>query len=364
MTISGFVGIVIGIIFLVLFIVACVRRNQTYKLFNLGFIIFTITLLFASVYIYVIADESRYDIELYYQIVLDEDDELSLSLIDSNNQVLLSNDGETPVQYIGEREKTIIISDYNVVYFKEYDNLYVVIYSSKLGSFVEYDRLMMPNYNDVNFKKNDLFLYVIDKSNANMILIQDYDLIGYTIDLTSFNLSTNQLLSFTILQPYQDKIWFIMAIFLDDLEEELKYTSYYYQEMIVSMGHFYSSDDSSWITFYAVSNHYSVWADSNGEVHGEYFYYNSNNSYNSGSINDDVFLNSYISEGYIIMYQGEIYYIGETRNHESPLGYTGYSIYRLNRYVPEEVQRLTYSDSLEDLSTVDHWLDILYSLDE
>ncbi|MGD9910601.1 MAG: hypothetical protein AB7U79_08395 [Candidatus Izemoplasmatales bacterium] len=331
---------------------------------NLAIIGLFTLIIFGFAYIYMMVDESNHQIEYYYEIPFEEGETLSLELLENNHQTCLSMDGQNGVSYISDNDEVIDIPKYDVVYFKEYENMYVVVYSSNPKSIIEYDRLNMPNY-DIGYQNQDnLFLYVIDKENGEMILIQDYDLIGQTVDLTSFSLESGIVLSYTVFQPFQDKIRNVFVINLENLNDNLKYSGHYYQDISASAYHFYSEGDASWITYYAATSNYSIWADSYGEVHGYYMNSNDASGYNIGDINDEVFDHSYIAQGYVIEYNNEIYYVGETRNHDSPLGYTGYSIFKLNRYVPEEVTRLTYSDTLEDLSSASHWLDILYSLDE
>lgn len=341
-----------------------VKRNQIYRLRNLAIMGLSVFVIFGFAYLYMMFDESNHQIEYYYEIPNEEGETLSLNLLESNQQTYLSMDGQRSVSYISDNDEVINIPKYDVIYFKEYANMYVVVYNSNPQFVIEYDRLNMPNYETGYRNQDNLFLYVIDKDNGEMILIQDFDLIGQTIDLTSFLLVSGKVLSYTVFQPFQDKIRNVFAIYLDNLNEDYKYSSHYYQDMAVSYYHFYSEEDASWITYYAVTTKYSVWTDTYGEVHGFYFNRNDSGGYSMGNIAVDVFDGSFILEGYVVVYKDEIYYIGETRNHDSLLGYTGYSIFKLNRYVPEEITRLTYTDTLEDLSSVDNWLDILYSLEE
>lgn len=291
--------------------------------------------------------------EWYHQIDFSEEELPALSWVKTDIKSYLIYENGEEVTYQGVFDKNGPSEHYQVIYFNEMDDIYVVIYSYDIRHTIEYNRFVCPDYQAEDYAEDRL--YVIDRSSGKMISIVDYDLVGFPIDLLSFKIEPGKLLSYAVFQPFQDKIRNVNMIFLDE-DSSFEYGSLLDKDVVMSVYHFYSDDDPSWITYYAVSTNMSVWADSYGEVHG-YHVAKEGTGYSGGSLSDSLFDNSFIVPGYILTVNDIIYFLGVTEDADDIRGITGYSIFRLASPNPVEVVRLTYSDELEDISTVSDWVD-------
>lgn len=300
---------------------------------------------------------SKYIDEWYASIDIPLDETIDLHQVRVDGRSYLAKSDGTEIQYLNDELKSQYADYYQVIYFEDYEDYSVVIYSGNIDDQITYDRFTFPSYEHQNYGENRL--YVIDKGTHRMILFMDYDLVGQTIDLLSFKIDSGVQLNYAIFQPLQDKIRNIGMIDISteysDNEYHTLYLKLFYSEMAVSYYHFYSEGDPSWITYYAVTSSISVWADSYGDVYGE-TYRPEGTGYSGGPLNEELLQNTFIAEGFIKVVDDKIYFVGVTNDTDNPLGSTGYSVFLLTSTDVYEVERLTYSDTLEDISVISNWL--------
>ncbi len=340
---------------IIIFFYIWINSKIKHKLKKTMVVIFVIVSIIG--FLFILDNLTTYDTDqdLFYQVVYEENQSFDLSYYHGGERSYLRNLDGTEVEYTDVYGNINPAKVYQVIYFKEIEEAYIVIYSQDIDKLIEYNRFDFPNY-QIEREYEDR-LYVIDKSTGKMILIRDYDNIGCTIDLDSISMKQDNYITYAILQTHQDYIRNLYLVYISDIDDmypRFDLTNYY-SEIAMSEYHFYSFDDPSWITYYAFTSWMSIWADSYGEVHG-YYVNREANGYSGGYLNEALFENTFIADGYIISVDEKIYTIGISTDTDDERGSFGYSIYYVSSYRKEEVLRLTYSDEPEDISVIGDWI--------
>lgn len=296
--------------------------------------------------------------EMFYNVDMKNNTKLNIDIFfKANRNYLVYEDQSEVMYYYGEEDVVTHYSNlYHPIYLKEYEDIYVVVFSTDKDKKIEYNRFTIVDCQLLDHKEDKLL--VIERNTGEIFSIYDYYLVSKTINLESITLNSNKLLSYEVFLDHEEGISAVYGFFIDN--ENKEYYHPYYSiantpDIALTHIHFYSEGDPSEITNYVITSKYIIWTDSYGEAYG--YYFSGHQSIQYTAISNEIIDNSFIKQGYFAEKNGEIYYIGVTNDKDTVKGTTGYSIYRMvNGTFSEEVTRLTYSDILEDIGVIDNWI--------
>ncbi len=164
-----------------------------------------------------------YDVKVetgYNQVIFDDTLELSIAITPERNYLYHIESGEE-VQYMNfYREKPFYSKLMHPIYIDEIESFYIVIFSYDKDKTITNNRFLQNDY-ERHHQRDILFL--IDKSNGFIISAEDYEQIGYEIDLTSFQ-EGNNLITYGVFLLHEKGIAYIRCI---NIDSDITYDTYH-----------------------------------------------------------------------------------------------------------------------------------------
>jgi hypothetical protein len=300
-------------IFILLFVISLITlikfwKHKTYRFSVFGgyvlIIVFFTILIFSSSNVQDIPD----------QIVTETRLLLELEKTIDRNYILNHNEEARYIEVYDKDPK--ILEDWHPIYLDEIESYYIVIYSKDKDKQISYNRFRQGDYE--RFKDVDR-LVVIHKDTGLIFHTTHYDLIGYEIDLNSFQ-EGHHIITFNVFLQYEEKISYVRYIsYTSDYSIDNSksfYENFATEPMggnwIGMIGHTHTLGDPSWVEDFILHNNLYYYEDSYGEAY--YGYLEPQGPYRAFRKSYEFTDETYAKQGYLKFVDDDLYFVDNDLN--------------------------------------------------
>lgn len=297
MTIITLISIIFILILSASIIFFVIKKRQVYlfatvTIFVIGGIFFAINL--GNVYPQEFNGVNMDDIESLDSVVIQYDDDIPYLYDSIDNQRLVLTDFRGDVKH--PNQYPVYLRDLN-------ETFYLIIFS--FDSNQSYDSGYFRQSDYERYSDCD-YLALLNKETGDILRFQIYESIGYKIDLSLVQATTNSV-SIPMVSMHEINLYFIFTLFFDLDHFAATDQVVFNHEFITGVF------DDTFIAQYALSNdNQMIYRYADGTVMYGFYQvaFSNNSSYISYNDRNEVFEDElYVSQGYFTLHEGKIYFV-------------------------------------------------------
>lgn len=297
-------------VIILIFVISIITLIKFWKHKNYRYSViggYVLILVFFMIYVFSFSNEQG----VPAQIISEQRLSLTLEKTSERNYLLNHNEEAKYIDFYDQTPKTL--KAWHPIYLDEIENYYIVIFSKDKDKQLSYQRFRQGDFE--RFDHIDR-LVVINKDTGFIFFTTHYDLIGYEIDLTSFQ-EGNNMVTFNVFLQYEEKISYVRYIsYTDDYSVMKSHENFKSEPMggnwIGMVGHTHTPGDPSWVEDFILYDNLYYYEDSYGEAYYGYLEYQGpwvqfRKSYH---FTDE----TYVKEGYLKFTDDGLYYVDNDLN--------------------------------------------------